>query len=376
MRPDLLSLAPELSALPADVYLVGGAVRDFLLGRVPNDFDLASPPGSASIIARDFAKRINGRLVELGRDRFTTLRVVAGDAEFDFSDLQGSLDDDLARRDATVNAMAIELQKPGVLIDQHGGEEDLRARRLRMIREQNFIDDPLRVVKLIRMAAVLEFSIEPATFEAMRRHGPALPKVAMERIDAELETIFQAGRAFAAVELARAVGLDQILFGRTVDDADIELLQRLGGDSATVWSALAHGDIEAFARAHKWPTARLRDVNVIQRTVDAIRNVDGEAERVVILYDAGALNAQRVSNFLDAAGDGTVAAAVKALLAERGSGLFQTTTLLSGDEIASATGLTPGPELGRRKRALLEAQLRGEVKSVEKAREFVRRGGS
>jgi tRNA nucleotidyltransferase (CCA-adding enzyme) len=377
MKLDSRQLAPELSALPSGVYLVGGAVRDFLLGRDPHDFDLATPAGMSSALAREFAKRVNGRLVELGRDRFTTFRVVTAGREFDFSDMQGSLEEDLGRRDCTLNALAVGLGDDNSLIDLFSGQDDLRRHRVRMIREQNFVDDPLRIVKLIRMAVQLDFTIEEETMQAMTRQARLLGNVAMERIDSELETILQSGRAGEGARLARSVSVDEFLFGRSIEESDVEILNRLESDSVPAWTLLTTGraarELELFAREHKWPTDRLRDVAAVRKVTDALPRATRDDERVVILYDAGEINAQRAIALLAASGHDAASSAARALLASRGAGLFDVATLLSGEEIAKLADLTPGPEIGRIKRALLEAQLRGQVNNVDDAKAFVLR---
>ena len=171
------------------VLLVGGALRDAALGKAVGDLDAVARRDGAEIAER-LAQAIGGRLVQLAPGRFAAWRVVGPDFEVDLWDLEGgSLDADLARRDLTVNAIALDLGS-GEVLDPHGGLADLAERRLRAVRAGTFAEDPLRVLRLARFAAALEgFAIEPATAAAARAAAPGLERVAGERIRDELTAL-------------------------------------------------------------------------------------------------------------------------------------------------------------------------------------------
>src|SRR6478609_3289396 len=171
---------PELDAVrgaaTGPVYLVGGAVRDLLLGRGRSDLDLVVVGDAAAL-----ASRLGAEALE--HERFATAKVRLDGHEIDIASARtetyprpGALPDvepaegidaDLARRDFTVNAMAIPLEGAG-LIDPHGGRADLDAGRLRVLHEGSFADDPTRALRAARYAARFGFELEPATAELLR----------------------------------------------------------------------------------------------------------------------------------------------------------------------------------------------------------------
>lgn len=183
----------ELAQLTDRAWLVGGAVRDELLGLSSRDFDLAVD-GDAKGLARALGARTGANCFALS-EAFGAWRVTAADRawQVDLTPLTGpSLEADLANRDLTVNAIARPLAG-GELIDPFGGVTDLRAGRLAMVSPGAFTADPLRVVRLARIAAELAFSVTAATLAAARDAAPALTTVAGERIYAELRQIVAAG---------------------------------------------------------------------------------------------------------------------------------------------------------------------------------------
>jgi len=168
---------PVLDALAGepDVHVVGGAVRDALLGRVPRELDLVVE-GDAAAVARRAAERLGGDVVV--HDRFGTATVRATAATFDVVSartetyaapgalpdvrLGASIEDDLARRDFTVNAIALRLAD-GVLTEWPGARADLAAGVLRVLHEHSFEDDPTRLLRMARYAARLGFEPDPET---------------------------------------------------------------------------------------------------------------------------------------------------------------------------------------------------------------------
>ena len=203
------ALEPALEG--ARAWLVGGALRDRLLGRATPDLDVAVD-GDPEPVARRLARRAGGTAFELS-EAFRAWRVVARDHSWqvDLTPLQGgTLAADLAGRDLTVNAMA-EPVGGGALFDPHGGRADLDARRLRMVAREAFAADPLRVVRLARLAVELGFAVEPTTEQAARAQAPALAAVAPERLFAELRRIVVADAAPRGLELLDTLGATQLV---------------------------------------------------------------------------------------------------------------------------------------------------------------------
>lgn len=193
------------------VYLVGGAVRDVLLGRPIHDLDFALP-GRAIAIARRIADALGAAFFPLDRERDTgrVLYDPPGGAArlcLDFAALRGpDLESDLRDRDLTLNAIAIDLNDPQTLIDPLGGVNDLRARRLRACAPSAFQHDPARIVRAVRQAAGLEFQIEAETRGWLRAALPELGRVSVERLRDELFKMLDGPRPAAALRSLDTLG--------------------------------------------------------------------------------------------------------------------------------------------------------------------------
>ncbi len=187
-------------------YLVGGAVRDLLLGRPPSDYDIAITE-NAEKFARQMAAAMQASFVPLGKPGQIVYRVAAKDQCFDICPLNGlSVEADLKRRDFTVNALGYSLEDRQI-IDCTGGLRDLEQKRIRMVSEKAFTDDPLRLVRTFRMAAALDFEIENKTLAAVRKHAQLITASAGERIHAEMMKLFAAPRSRICLDLMAENGL-------------------------------------------------------------------------------------------------------------------------------------------------------------------------
>ncbi len=192
MRKSVSStLAPEnwpfsLEWLPQPAYMVGGAVRDAILGRTREYLDLDFViPSNAVKVARAIARHYQAGFVLLDRER-QIARVVFPHATADFAQQEGnSLEVDLHRRDFTVNAIAYNPHTQEI-IDHLQGDADLQQGILRMISPANLEDDPLRLMRAYRQAAQLGFTIEPVTQAAIRLLASHISKVASERVRVEI----------------------------------------------------------------------------------------------------------------------------------------------------------------------------------------------
>ncbi len=216
-------MSDPLSALTATVdegWLVGGALRDRLLGRPTSDYDVVLPaPGAKDVqhAARALGHATGGFPFQLS-DAFGGWRVVAASRSWqvDLLPLEGgSIEADLRRRDLTVNALAQPLAAlaetlaaPGrprsgdrALVDPTGGRADLDAGRLRAVADDSFVRDPLRTLRLARLAAELDFSAEPATVELARAGAAGLAGVSPERVFAELRRLLSCDRALDGLDL-------------------------------------------------------------------------------------------------------------------------------------------------------------------------------
>jgi tRNA nucleotidyltransferase/poly(A) polymerase len=179
-------LDPLIKACPdCPFWLVGGSVRDLLLDRIPFDYDIAVK-GNPAHFAAAVAGRIGGRPVSIGPKGKRIHRLATENAVFDISRLAGnSIDDDLLRRDFTVNAMAFD-PVGGKTVDPLGGRKDLQAGQIRMVSDQAFRDDPLRLVRAFRISAMLGLTLESETESCLRRFVGLIKNSAGERVRDEL----------------------------------------------------------------------------------------------------------------------------------------------------------------------------------------------
>ncbi|HJQ41271.1 MAG TPA: hypothetical protein VKB93_29375 [Thermoanaerobaculia bacterium] len=204
-------------------FLVGGPVRDLILGRRSIDIDVTLEDG-ASTLARSLAKRIEGRVRSF--PQFLTYKVTAdGFPEIDITTARkeryrapgalplvsaGRLKDDLLRRDFSVNAIALGLFD-GTQHDPAGGEHDIRGRLIRVLHDQSFVDDPTRIFRAVRLATRLGFTIEPRTASLM--DNEALRTVSRERVWRELFLAMDEHDAPAVLAALQEHGALDVLFG-------------------------------------------------------------------------------------------------------------------------------------------------------------------
>jgi tRNA nucleotidyltransferase/poly(A) polymerase len=235
-------------------YFAGGCVRDLLLGTTPKDYDVATDA------TPDEIQRLFRRTVAVGAS-FGVVRVAwSGDRTYEVATFRADgayadgrrptvvhytkrVEDDVERRDFTINAMVME-PETGVVHDHVGGRADLEARRIRAVGDptRRFAEDRLRMLRAVRFAARLGFTIDPPTLDAIRAHAPELRDVSVERIVHELHASWTTGRAAAA----HALLVDTTLLAPTFAGIDAS---RLAEPSYS--AALAR--LDAAAEAHALP---------------------------------------------------------------------------------------------------------------------------
>ncbi|ACL04612.1 polynucleotide adenylyltransferase/metal dependent phosphohydrolase [Desulfatibacillum aliphaticivorans] len=225
----------------APLYLVGGSVRDFVLGRPMKDIDLACP--NARELAKKLAKANNAAFVPMEKDPAAPcFRVVNRSDPTDFLDVvrfRGpDIHTDLADRDFTINAMALDLengfpQDPmGAILDPFNGLDDIRKQIIRSLGRKNLKDDPLRILRAFRFASQLGFEIEEKTLADCRELAPQLERTAAERITHELITAFEAENSYSVVRKMWKAGVLLPIFP---DIAPMEACQQDGFHHHNVW---------------------------------------------------------------------------------------------------------------------------------------------
>ena len=213
----------SLEYLPQPVYMVGGAVRDAILGRVREYVDLDFIiPADAVKVARKIAQRYQAGFVLLDAER-QIARVVFPHATVDFAQQEGeSLITDLHRRDFTINAIAYNPHTQEI-IDPLEGFKDIESSLLRMISPVNLQNDPLRLMRAYRQAAQLGFTIEPATQETIRSLAKSINQVAAERVRVEIGYLLANSQGTFWLNLAWKDGVLTSFFKNATEESFIKL---------------------------------------------------------------------------------------------------------------------------------------------------------
>ena len=218
----LTKVATAFAKAGKNIYLVGGIVRDRLLGRDSADYDFTTDarPEETQRILRSVSKNVYAP-----GERFGTICATVENHELQITTFRGeqyhtgsrkpevhygvSLEEDLARRDFTINAMALCIDGSGSVIDPFGGREDLAHRKIRAvgIAAERFAEDPLRLLRAVRQATVLEFEIEPETAASMIAVAQTLETISRERISQEMDKLLLAARPSAGIRLLSKLGL-------------------------------------------------------------------------------------------------------------------------------------------------------------------------
>ena len=208
----------KLRSAGHQAYLVGGCVRDLLLGAKPKDFDISTDARPDRIMDLFHnSGRVGAHFgVVLVREAFSQVEVATFRSDHDYEDGRrpGSVHferdprGDVLRRDFTINGLIMD-PDTGDVLDYVGGRADLERRVVRTIGDPDarFEEDHLRLLRAIRFAARLGFEIDPATFEAMGRHHSRIVKISAERIRDELVRILTEGGARRGFEMLDATGL-------------------------------------------------------------------------------------------------------------------------------------------------------------------------
>jgi tRNA nucleotidyltransferase (CCA-adding enzyme) len=337
--PGIERVREAAAGLPA--YLVGGAVRDLLLGRSRADIDVAVEGD-----VHELARRLGGEV--RAHPRFSTATIRVRGLEVDVASTRkesypqpgalpvvspAPLVEDLARRDFTINAMALPLGEPAALIDPHGGRADLDARRLRVLHPGSFRDDPTRALRAARYGSRYGLALEPGTARLLR--DADLSAVSSDRTAAELRKLAAEPEPRRGFELAARWGLVAL------PDGAGELIER----------------VAELAQREPWR----RVVPAPDAVLAAARRVGlDEAEQLAEAAPARPSQAVRLAR----GRDGVVLALARALGGEwldRYIAEWRDVRLeVDGNDLIAA-GVEQGPAVGRGLAAALDAKLDGEA---------------
>ena len=393
--PQLLALAQARD----DVALVGGAVRDLMLGRRPRELDVVlADDGEA--FARELASILGASVTTHGRFGTATVQWEGGRVDVAqrrgetypaagaLPDVRpGTLAEDLARRDFTVNALAVTLGGPraGELDAAEHALEDLDAARLRVLHEHSFEDDPTRLLRLARYHARLQFQPEPhtAALAAAALCDGALATVSGARLGAELRLALGEAAAPAALTALDQLGVLSALHPRLFFDGELaaaalELLAHADGGGGRVRPELLLLAVLAIAITNDPPSGAEVDAHALLDDLEfpaaerdsALRDASAAAALAGELADAQA-PAQLYRAAASATPEGVALAgawgatrssrpAAATAAGEWLSKLQAIGLLISGEDLLAA-GIPEGPEIGLRLHAALLAKLEGEL---------------
>ncbi len=242
----LKKIASAAEELKVPCYLIGGFVRDKILGRPTKDMDIVCV-GDGIALAEMVAMRFKPSPEVNVFKNFGTAQIKTADMEIEFVGARkesynydsrkpavamGSLEDDQNRRDFTINALAISLNKEGFgeLVDPFNGMNDLNAKLIQtpLTPAQTFSDDPLRMMRAVRFATQLGFTIEEKTFAAIKENAERIKIVSGERIADELNKILLSPKPSVGFDLLYKSGLLNIIFPQMVDLAGAEYIDGMG----------------------------------------------------------------------------------------------------------------------------------------------------
>lgn len=375
------------------LYLVGGTVRDILLGQRAIDTDLSfagGPPHFPSALA----ERLGGQV--LARSQFGTCKLRVGALVIDLAQARqetyaypgalpsvspGSMEQDLARRDFSINAMAIHLADGawGQLQDPFGGRDDLESSLVRVLHARSFADDATRILRAVRYAGRLGFRLEEATHRLLLRDLGYLDTISGDRLRHELARIFREAHAVRVLRLARDLGvLAAVHPSLYLDDRTLKRAEAIPAgpevDSDMLFLAALTFNLDAGQREGlinrlnmdaRWARV-VRDTGAVRSALAALGAPQMQPSQVYMLlrpYDSAAIEACMLL------ADAPLARERLSLYLSRWR---HEKPLLKGNDLIGL-GVPEGPEVGRLLHQLLVARLDGLLSSREDEVGFVRR---
>lgn len=211
-----------LESTNSDIFLVGGCIRDILLGKSVDklhDFDIIVTDSKAKDFANNFAKNNDVATVVTLDEINNIYRIVMPD-KINYIDvtnpINSSIKEDINRRDLTINSIAFNI-KTGEVVDYNNGIKDLEKGIIRAISEENFVDDPLRIIRAFRFASISGFKLDETTKQIIDKHKGLLLKPAVERRNCEIIKLFGGKYADKVIEIMDKIGIIDILFPIMID---------------------------------------------------------------------------------------------------------------------------------------------------------------
>ena len=325
-----------------DAWVVGGAVRDHALDRPIVDLDVALRDPERA--ARRFAKRSGGAPFPLSERHGAWRVALEGGRTVDFTPLPNGIEDDLATRDFTINAIA-ERVGTDESVDPYGGYGDLAANRIRVVKDSVFEDDPLRLLRAVRLEDELpfDFRMVPETEELVRRYASLVGRPAGERILAELERLSAPGY----------LRLDELGLLEPLGGAFTDRLERVDAPDYRLVAVFGQGLLRALPIS-----------NQLRRYARALFRAERPGEDPRSIHRFRRATEPWALDALAFVGASELGGAV-----EESRRSDPAEPLLRGDEL----GLPPGPEIGRLLAEIDEERAAGTIATKEEALDYARR---
>lgn len=219
-------------------YVVGGSVRDLVLGKTPDDWDIttnATPEEIIALYPKTVYENRFGTVTVVNEEEpdptLKTIEITPFRQEGKYTDkrrpdeikFSQTIEEDLSRRDFTINALAYSVST-GELIDLYGGVKDLKDKLVQTVGEasERLTEDPLRIMRGVRLACTLDCTIEPKTAEVMREHSALIKEIAIERVQIEFNKIIMSSRPMMGVELLKQYGLLEHIAPELLEGVGVE----------------------------------------------------------------------------------------------------------------------------------------------------------
>ncbi len=376
------NISGQATKLGQTVYLVGGMVRDLLLGYPSFDLDLVVE-GDAVKLAQQMAEITQAKL--LTHPRFGTAKFIYSNFTLDMATARGetyarpgalpvvtpgTLNDDLSRRDFSINAMAISLTSKdyGELVDPHQGKSDLEHRLIRILHPKSFRDDATRILRAVRYEQRLGFELEPRTAQLLKRDIPLLDTISGDRIRHELELIFREKQPEFVIKRLAELGVIQRISPFLIGDGwtaeKFEKARRLKKPNqlpSLYFCLLTYSfnerEIEQFLDRLNIPaklSRAMRDTLRLKTRLSQLNKPSMKPSEVYYLlheYEPLAIQANAI-----ASESSMVHHHLQLFLTE----LRYVRTSLNGEEL-KRLGISAGSDMGKVLRSLHKAKLDGEV---------------
>ena len=374
----------------AQTYLVGGAVRDALLGLPVADIDI-TVVGMTSGLPRGVARALNGRVV--AHSQFNTFAISAAGRHIDLAMARhesytqpgalptivpGTVQQDLARRDFTINAMAVSISTGsfGDLLDPFQGQADLEAGKVRVLHDDSFRDDATRILRAARYAVRLGIALEAHTEQLLRHDVSYLDTISPTRLRDEFMRVLRDGRAVSTIEMLHTLGaLRSVHPALTLTDETLDALRRAEqtthADKPLIYlcllsHSLSQSERQSLISRLALPSDQAEAINDTGLVADRTQELEQELSRSEIYLCLRDFSEAAILGCALNGNDSTASQCMMLFLDE----LRHIRTTLNGNDLV-ALSVPQGPQIGVLLHELLVARIDNEVKTRQDENDFI-----